>query len=232
MSSWLAVSAGRSYQQRNNRYQNNGNYDNEQSATPQQGHDRSRNKNGRQQSGVQNQSDIVRESARSAASGVCSGSRRGMIGTEHRHFARTPFGKMYSHFSTADGRCQSISGRVCRFCESYYPMYGNTPSNLWKLYTPQFREQKNRGPDEPITEAAISILRSHRVLGPRAANKSIRILRRRVRRIIHPARSEVSQAGIASRGAERSENLFIPKVQWPFGINQPRYTAIQPRYVS
>ena len=33
-------------------------------------------------------------------------------------------------------------------------MYGNTPSNLWKLYTPQFREQKNRGPDEPITEAA------------------------------------------------------------------------------
>ena len=171
MSSWLAVSAGRSYQQRNNRYQNNGNYDNEQSATPQQGHDRSRNKNGRQQSGVQNQSDIVRESARSAASGVCSGSRRGMIGTEHRHFARTPFGKMYSHFSTADGRCQSISGRVCRFCESYYPMSGNTPSNLWKLYTPQFREQKNRGPDEPITEAAISILRSHRVRGPRAANK-------------------------------------------------------------
>ena len=163
MSSWLAVSAGRSYQQRNNRYQNNGNngnngnYDNEQSATPQQGHDRSRNKNGRQQSGVQNQSDIVRESARSAASGVCGGSRRGMIGTEHRHFARTPFSKMYSHFSTADGRCQSISGRVCRFCESYYPMYGNTPSNLWKLYTPQFREQKTRGPDEPITEAAISI---------------------------------------------------------------------------
>jgi len=36
-------------------------------------------------------------------------------------------------------------------------MYGNAPSNLWKLYTPQFREQKNRGPDEPITEAAISI---------------------------------------------------------------------------
>ena len=34
-------------------------------------------------------------------------------------------------------------------------MYGNTPSNLWKLYTPQFREQKTRGPDEPITEAAI-----------------------------------------------------------------------------
>ena len=62
MSSWLAVSAGRSYQQRNNRYQNNGNYDNEQSATPQQGHDRSRNKNGRQQSGVQNQSPTVNHS--------------------------------------------------------------------------------------------------------------------------------------------------------------------------
>ena len=73
MSSWLAVSAGHSYQQRNNRYHNNGNYDNEQSATPQQGHDRSRNKNGRQQSGVQNQSDIVRvRAAQQAASAAAA----------------------------------------------------------------------------------------------------------------------------------------------------------------
>lgn len=92
MSSWLAVSAGRSYQQYDNRYQNNGNYDRNNRAAPQQGYDDSRNKNGRQYNGVHHQSNILRKSVRSRSLGVCRGSRHGVIGTAERmHLAHTPF---------------------------------------------------------------------------------------------------------------------------------------------